>query len=814
MHFYQFKKRLSIMECKKLNNWPVLKSYTGEQLRRIAMPLGGIGTGTISLSGRGGLIDWELMNSPAKKFIPNTGKNVYSFSPCFTVRYETASGQRAAKLLEGPLLPEEYEGGSGCGTPNHGLPRFRECLFHTAYPLAQVEFIDQNFAPKIALQAFNPLIPADSDNSGLPVVVMRWLVANPTDEEMTVSICASMINFVGRPGNENLPEGAEPVSSSFSKENLQGIQMSATGLNEINPAAGTFAFCTDSDGEISQSTRIVSKRWNVTRLEFWDRFLGYGDVVDSNDEGDLMSAANLCTKVKIPANSKREINFYLTWHFPNRITWTPHDEPEDVVGNYYCTKYSDAVDAAAQIIPKLPGLEETTVKFVEAFCSSDLPEVVKEAALFNLSTLRTETCFRTKDGRFYGYEGVCDCSGCCHGSCTHVWNYEHATAFMFGDLAKCMREIEFDYATADNGLMSFRVHLPLKYSQEFGSAAADGQMGCIMKIYRDWQLCGDDAWLKKLWPKVRKSLEFCWIEGGWDADKDGVMEGCQHNTMDVEYYGPNPQMTIWYLGALRAAEEMAAYLGEEEFAAECRKVFESGSRKADEIMFNGEYYEHIIEAPKGEVAKGLRHTMGASDPANPDFQLGAGCLVDQLVGQYTAHILGLGYLTDKENVHKTLKAILKHNHLDNFQDHFNPMRDYVLGNESALLMAGYPEGKRPKAPFPYFAEVMTGFEHTVAIHMLYEGMTDEGLKVMSDVRERYDGARRNPFDEAECGHHYARAMASWAAINALTGFQYSAVDGTMTFDAPDGTYFWSTGHAWGTVNISNGKTDIETLYKS
>ena len=803
------------MECKKLNGWPVLKSYTGEQLRRIAMPLGGIGTGTISLSGRGGLVDWELMNEPAKKFIPAFGVSVQAYHPAFTMRYETASGKRGAKLLEGPLLAEEYEGEAGSYTPFHGFPRFKKCRFNAAYPLAQIEYIDSDFIPKVTLQSFNPLIPADDENSGLPTAVMRWQVENPTEEAMSVSICASMINFAGRPGNNDLPDGAETVNSVFSRNNLNGIRFSATGLEQADPADGTFAFCTDSAGDISTATRIIDKKWNGTRLEFWDRLLNYGDVIDSTAEGPAQTAANLCVKIKLPPHSKKEINFYLTWHFPNRITWTPHNEPEDVIGNYYCTKYIDAVDAAMQIVPKLPELEQTTVKFVEAFCSSDLPDMVKEAALFNLSTLRSVTCFRTIDGRFYGYEGVCDCRGCCYGSCTHVWNYEHATAFMFGDLAKCMRETEFKHATAENGHMSFRVDLPLKYALNFGLAAADGQMGCIMKMYRDWQLSGDDEWLKSLWPNVRKSLEFCWIEGGWDADKDGVMEGCQHNTMDVEYYGANPQMTFWYLGALRAAEEMATYLGEEDFASECRGLFTSGSQKANEIMFNGEYYEHIIQPPAGKVAKGLQHkSMGASDPSNPDFQLGAGCLVDQLVGQYTAHILGLGYLTDKEKIQQTLRSIIKYNHLENFSDHFNSGRGYVLGNESALLMAAYPEEKRPVKPFPYFTEVMTGFEHTVGVHMLYEGMTEEGLKVISDVRERYDGTRRNPFDEAECGHHYARAMASWAAINALTGFQYSAVDDTMTFDAPDGSYFWSTGHAWGTVKIKDGQSEVTTLYPS
>jgi hypothetical protein len=216
--------------------------------------------------------------------------------------------------------------------------------------------------------------------------------------------------------------------------------------------------------------------------------------------------------------------------------------------------------------------------------------------LFNLSTLRTQTCFRTPDGYLYGWEGCGDQDGCCFGSCTHVWNYEQATPFLFGDLARGMREIEFGHATEQNGKMSFRVNLPLAFPST-NIAAADGQMGCIMKLYREWKLCGDDEWLRKLWPQARKALEFCWIEGGWDADRDGVMEGCQHNTMDVEYYGPNPQMQSWYLGALRASEEMARHLTENDFAATCRDLFERGSAWTDEHLFNGEYYGHEIRPP-------------------------------------------------------------------------------------------------------------------------------------------------------------------------------------------------------------------------
>jgi len=65
-------------------------------------------------------------------------------------------------------------------------------------------------------------------------------------------------------------------------------------------------------------------------------------------------------------------------------------------------------------------LENKTINFINAFINSDLPEVVKESALFNISTLRSQTVFRIRDGHMFGWEGIMDNVGSCKGSCTHV----------------------------------------------------------------------------------------------------------------------------------------------------------------------------------------------------------------------------------------------------------------------------------------------------------------------------------------------------------------------------------------------------------
>jgi non-lysosomal glucosylceramidase len=825
-------------------NWPVLKSYDQEHLDRIAMPIGGIGTGTISLGGRGDLRDWELMNRPAKGFIPTfprIRRGPQRLGPFFALYAKSTSGEAVARALEGPLLTEDYEGEFGAPVPNHGLPRFRNCRFDAAYPLGQVILGDPAVPLAVRIEAFNPMIPGDVEKSGLPVAVIRFVLTNRTSRFVAAAVCGSIPNFIGSKSSETGNSAEEPTvgRNRFRKGRLiQGLVLDAPTVDSRSESWGTLALTTTADDEVSHRTSWLEAKWNGSLLDFWDDFSEDGRLTKTRASNKRQPIGSLAARVRVPPRAERTVTFLVTWHFPNRFAWAPQpdkavccESPSDGsgdpdakvgVGNWYCTRFRDAWDAASKIAPMLPSLERTTVSFVKAFCASDLPTAVKEAALFNLSTLRTETCFRTREGHFFAWEGCRDDEGCCNGSCTHVWNYEHATAHLFGDLSRSMRATEFLHATDDEGKMAFRVELPLPERQSEGPAAADGQMGCLLKLYRDWQLCGDDDLLKALWPDARRSLEFCWVKGGWDADCDGIMEGCQHNTMDVEYYGPNPQMMGWYLGALRAAEEMARYLGETLFADKCRYLFENGSRWMDDFLFNGEYYEQHVMAPRrqSDIHPALRLGTGSRKLKNPDLQLGAGCLVDQLVGQYTAHVCGLGYLHRKGHVLKTLRSIARYNKRSEFSSHFNNMRSYALGDETALLMATYPRGKRPQFPFPYFSEVMTGFEYTAAVGMLYEGLTEQGLKVISAIRERYDGKKRNPFDEAECGHHYGRAMASWAAVLALTGFRYSAVSGVMRFacSKTPSQWFWSNGYAWGTFSqkqsVRGVAVDLKVFYGS
>ncbi|MCD6200230.1 MAG: hypothetical protein J7K46_00305 [Bacteroidales bacterium] len=787
---------IHIFSFGQATEWPVLKHYDEHHLDKIALPVGGIGTGTISLGGRGNLQDWEIMNRPAKGY--NPGPGIQRTAPFFAV-YVNKGDKKITKILEGPMPLFAYEGSSGAVATNHGWPRFRHASFDAAYPFGQVHLWDSTVPVRVTIRAFNPMIPGDPDNSGIPLAVFRVVLQNVSGDNLDASVCYSMQNFIGEDGHGGLAIGNR---NEFREENrLKGIFMSSSGVNPGAEQWGTMAVTTTAD-HVSYRTHWKPWRWGTSLLDFWDDFSRDGRLEERPGMLDKKPMASLAASVTIPAGETRTLDFYLTWDFPNRKAWS-----DSMLLNYYSEHYTDAWDVIRKVLPELPDLEKKTVLFVQTFCNSDLPEAVKEAALFNTSTLRTQTCFRISNGNFYAWEGCNDRSGCCMGSCTHVWNYEQATGFLYGSLARNRRYIEFGLATENNGMMNFRVKLPPHESKRFGHAAADGQMGAIIKMYRDWQLSGDDDFMKSLYPQVKKALYFAWLPGSWDANRDGVMEGVQHNTMDVEYFGPNPQMEIWYLGALRAVEEMARYVGDKHFADTCHTLFVLGSTWTDKNLFNGEYYIHKVQVPadSGEIEPGLIVGMGSRKISHPEYQLGEGCLVDQLVGQYAAHVSGLGYLVQPAHVKTTLHSIMKYNYRNSGFDRFNCFRCYTAGNEAGLVMASYPYG-RPENPFPYFTEMMTGFEYTAAVGMLFEQQTDNGLKNIRNIRNRYDGEKRSPFDEAECGHHYGRAMASWSAVLALTGFHYSGVTKEMTFTSRNGKYFWSDGEAWGEILISSGKT--------
>jgi uncharacterized protein (DUF608 family) len=709
-----------------------------------------------------------------------------------------------ARVLESRIQPP-YEGSSGLGTRNApGLVRLDSATFTGEYPLARIDFADAKLPVRVTLEAFSPFIPHEPDDSGLPVAVLRYRVTNPGTAPAKVSIAWSVENPAGR------TQAADTrVNEHRASGPLDGLYMSSPDLPANDPLKGSFVLASlgAGDARITWLRGWQQDRWWNSPMLYWDDFSADGELGPEPERRSAVGA--LCVGRTLAPGAHADYTFLLAWHFPNRTPrrcgWTaPKGDEDTLIGNWYTTRFPDAWAAAEYAAEHLAELERKTRRFAAALRESTIPGAVKDAASANLSTLATQVCFRTADGEFHGFEGANDHSGCCHGSCAHVWNYETTTPHLFPTFARSLRATSFGYDLDAAGALHFRENLPHKQPL-WGFAAADGQMGQILHAYLDWRLSGDLEWLRGAWPAIRRAVEFAWAPGGWDADRDGVMEGVQHNTYDVEFYGPNPLCGIYYLGGLRAAEEMARAVGDTSAASEYRKLFANGSRWIDANLFNGEYYvQHVRGAAKDQIAAGLRSDMGSEDTLEPQYQMGEGCLADQLIGQYLADVSGLGPLVAPANIRKTLESVWRYNFRRTLAEHQSVERTYALNDEAAVVICDYGKAPRPRIPFPYYAEAgWTGIEYLVASHMLFAGMRREGVDLYRAARLRFDGEKRNPWDEPECGHHYARAMSAWSGVLALGGFRYHGGEQAVEIHAPAGhRCFWATGTGWGTFQVT------------
>jgi uncharacterized protein (DUF608 family) len=791
------------------------RQFTGRNLARISCPLGGIGTGGIGLGGRGNLQDWEIFNRPDIGNVPQ-----FCF-PSIWVRVGMTSNPFSA-VLERRFLPPFDTGANGFGTGGvPGLPRFREARFHGSFPLSRIDFEDPDCPVQVSLQAFSPFYPLDADNSGLPCAILDYSVHNPASSQAQVVIAWSISNPVGHgDGRKN-----DPRTSA----GLNGVLMTNPALAAGDPMQGSFVLAAlHPFSSVQLGPRWHGKSWFDPQELFWfDDFSKNGSISSSADPS--IPVASVAPILAIPAGQTRSFRFLLAWHFPNRtpksIGWdAPKGEENTLIGNHYSTRFADAWAVAQYASSNLPKLEKNTRAFVSALTQSTLPAEVKDAASANLTTLVSNTSFRIADGSFHAFEGCGDHGGLGFGTCSHVWNYEMATQFLFPTLARSMRETNFGYCTDDDGHMDFRHKLPLG-KEHWGAAAADGQMGQIVKLYFDWVLTADDTWLRQHWPAAKRALAYAWRPGGWDERKSGVMDGVQHNTYDVELYGPNTLCTTWYLAALRAMAQMASAMGEPDFAAECNRIAGAGSRWVDAHLFNGEFYvQQVRGIPQDQIASGLQNGAGARNTMLPEYQLFDGCFVDQLIGQQMATIAGLGDLLDPAHMRTALASICRYNVRPSLAHHANTQRVYALNDEPGVVVLDFTRGTRPEIPIPYGTEVWTGLEYSVASVMMAHGMIDEAISIVRNARARYDGENANPYAEIEYGRHYTRPMASWAPIPVLSGFRYDARTRRMTLapriNAGNFQCFWSVPEGWGsfaltphalTVTVSAGSVSLKQL---
>ena len=732
---------------------PEASRTLGPEATAAAFLLGGIGAGNVSLGSRGELRDWEIFNRPAKGYtLPNTW---------FAIRACARGTDPVTRVLQSPVRAPHIESHGYHQSTAAGLPHVAGSTMLGEYPIVWVTFEDPHLPVQVCLEAYTPLIPLNAEDSGLPGAYLTYTVSNASHEPVDVSIVGSILNPVGSAeigqfGHPHVPQGGRNRNVRRESDGLAGLYLHSERYGPEDLRYGDVALAVMDDPVTCKPVWHRGSWAHEALEELWNDFSLDGRLEDlsidtPSDDGKTDTGSVTVASTIAPGES-RNFRFVLAWYFPNRINgW--NDEARvrrpgrETIRNHYATRFDSSWEVARYLAEHRGRLERETRAYRDALFQSTLPAFVIDAVASNVAALRSTTCFWLEDGRFLGWEGCFDDEGCCPGTCTHVWNYAQTAAFLFPELERSMRRTELQDETEPDGKMNFRA-LKIFESVWDHEAAADGQLGTVMRVYREWRLSGDDSFLRAMWPSVQAALRYA-VEY-WDTDNDLILDGRQHNTYDIEFYGPNPLTGVFFLGALRSAEEIACYLGDDGSARRYAVAFARSAERLDALCWNGEYYEQRLD-----------------DVDAYPYQHGTGCLSDQLLGQQMAHLLGLGHLLPREHVRTALESIYHHNYLQDFTNHVNTQRTYVLNDEAGLLVCSWPRGGRPRVPFPYSDEVFTGIEYQVATHLIYEGLVDEGLTIVRAVRARHDGVRRNPWNEVECGNHYARSMASWGLLPAL-----------------------------------------------
>ena len=786
-----------------------------ENAGAISFPLGGIGTGSVGLSGDGRLIDWELFGRPNRMSI-----NPFTH---FAIRAEGKGVPADCRVLQGDTCCD-YMGGMNRGNhswgyghgPNRatmaGFRHFSRTTFQGFFPVAEVTFADETFPGEVKLTAFNPFIPLNDRDSSLPAAFFTLTVRNTTQTDMRYLLALSCGN----------PMEKQKLNRAFQEGGRSGVEMTSIAFDRESPRYGEAVLATDCPGAFCQESWFRGK-WFDESTVFW-RELCAGALSGRSYSEPRENGQEICTlavPLDVRAGESREVRLLLTWYMPNMEKYW--DEKKPVWKHYYASLFSSAREVAAYCLDHWERLQEETFRFRDALAASSLPEPMLDAVQGNLAILKSTTCLRLSDGSFYGWEGVGKEGGSCEGSCTHVWNYAYALPFLFPSLERSMRELDYRYNYGPDGKMSFRLQLPLGAPPSSFRACVDGQMGGILKMYREWKLSGDDEFLRRHWDRVWNSLAYAWSDRNpdrWDPEQTGVLTGRQHHTLDVELFGPSSWLEGFYLAALKAAAEMAEHLGERDKAEHCRELFRKGSAWTEEHLFNGKQYIQRIDLDNPEILRALapEKPLEQNDYWNAEageikYQIGEGCEIDQVLAAWHGDLMGLGEVFDPAHRRAALHRIYQLN-FRSMRNQDNPCRLFCLDGEKGVVMCRWADDvRKPVIPVPYAEENMCGFEYAVACNMLQCGMEEEATEIAAAVRERYDGVKRNPWAEIECGASYARSMASYSFLLAYSGFRYDLTRGMIGFcPLHPGRYFWSAEGAWGMAEWTGSALTVRVLY--
>ncbi len=640
----------------------------------------------------------------------------------------------------------------------------------------QIEFADQPFPPAV-MELVRELRPGDKEEDaiGSGLRFTRRAFGKGTILRVPISLMNNEDSELWGVRQQALATLCQLAGAAYRVP--EGVPALAPGMGSMALAAA---------GPTISALETFTD-WGAAWRWFSGNDVGVKSVISEPTAAGQTVNGALSATIEVAPGATIEVPFVLSWHYPNH-----YNAANQPMGNHYARRWKDAPAVAREALRRTRDFQERTATFRKHFYDSTLPYWLLDAVTSQISTIRhAGVVFRIGNGDFYGWEGS---NGCCPPTCTHVWGYEQSLAYLFPDLERDMRRIDlFRQQNADGGVNN-RTAVPSPPQPSGEHPFSDGHASTILKAYREARNHPDETLFRSYWPNVKAAVDYLIAQDAAsspDRKPDGTLSGDQWNTYDNAIHGVNTFIGSYYLAALRAGEEMARRVGAGADGDRFRDVFVSGQKRLVELCWNGEYFQQHL----------------------PDYltragEYGPGCLSDQLIGQWWAHQLELGYILPQKMVRTALASISRYNFLADHTQFRHNWRKFAGGTDKGLLNCTWPKGGRPEATIPYVDEVWTGVEYQVAAHMLYEGMTDDAFAIVKAARDRYDGAPRapmprNPWSEVECGGHYARAMSSWSLLLALSGFAYDGPRADLRFmprhQSENFKSFFSGPAGWGTV---------------
>ena len=776
--------------------------FKGEYLEAIQFPVGGIGTGCIQYDGSAVPRYWQIFNNMTHDFIPN------SF---FAIRVKSNDGVSTRALQTKEVA---------------GFPAMKELNASSKFPFLSYRFID-DIAVDVGLDVYNPFIPTDLKNSGIPAAFYTITLKNKSSEPLEISLLASQQNSVGFSRIPKITEGdsfAERFQKSINRKAVVGNKSDYYGnnrnriekLRNMSMLLMEGDFNSDDEHFGAMALMLLSDVDDVqgnAGIEYNDDF--HNDFKTSGDiktkskskrsiEGETWAGA-LNAKITLAPGERKEMEFALVWYFPNGLNGGHLDSWDawgkgtwEGQGNYYANYWYDIQQLSGYIIDNHRWLKTTTATFSESLYKTNLPFWLIERLGNQLAILKSRTIFHDKNNYVGLWEGCGAGDGSCAGNCNHVWHYAQAHARLFPQMGRKIKEQSFK-AVKSNGQIPYR--------QPNGSPAFDGQCGDIIGAYREYLLSNNDSWIKTMYPNIKKAMNYLIVNH--DEDKDGwLSDAPKHTTYDASMTGNPSILTSLYLTALSASAEMAKVAGDIEQAEEWQGIAVSSGKLQNDRLWNGEYF---IQIP--------------GDNRATDYE--NGCMTDQLLGQWWADQLNFDTLYPNYRIFSATRSVFQFNFKSNLNNHIQVSRKFAKPDEAGMVGTTWPGNDRTKYASGYSDEIWTSYEYTIGASLIKYGLFKEAFILLRSGYDRYNGKLKtgyktdngwgnfgfsgNPFGDDECGQFYSRALSNWSVLLATQGFQYNGPQKTIGFNPrwkPENhKSFFSTAQGWG--NFSQQRNSVQ-----